>query len=86
MKDSYDFSKGKRGAVVKMPETKERITIRLDRDIVNWFRDKVDSAGGGNYQTLMNEALRAHIQPATRNLEEALRRSADKNNSGAKTA
>ena len=50
MKDSYDFNKGKRGAVVKMPETKERITIRLDRDVVDWFRDKVESEGGGNYQ------------------------------------
>jgi BrnA antitoxin of type II toxin-antitoxin system len=50
MKRQYDFSNAKRGAVVLSPQTKEKVTIRLDREILDWFRDKVDQAGGGNYQ------------------------------------
>jgi hypothetical protein len=41
-----------------MDPGKERITIRLDRDILEYFRDQVERAGGGNYQTLINNALR----------------------------
>jgi uncharacterized protein (DUF4415 family) len=74
MKESYDFSKGKRGAVVKVPAGKEKITIRLDSDIVNWFRNVVDSAGGGNYQTLMNQALRDYIEGRTPKMEDTFRR------------
>jgi uncharacterized protein (DUF4415 family) len=62
MKREYDLSKGKRGAVVPLPPEKIRITIRLDRDIVDHFRDQVREAHRGNYQTLINEALREHIQ------------------------
>jgi uncharacterized protein (DUF4415 family) len=62
MKREYDLSKGKRGAVVPLPPEKTRITIRLDRDIVDHFRDQVREAHRGNYQTLINEALREHIQ------------------------
>jgi BrnA antitoxin of type II toxin-antitoxin system len=62
MKTGYDFSKGKRGAVLPAPPGKERITIRLDSDILNHFRDQVERAGGGNYQTLINNTLRAHIE------------------------
>jgi uncharacterized protein (DUF4415 family) len=74
MKREYDFSKGKRGPVVTVPKTKERITIRLDGEILGWFRDAVERAGGGNYQTLINEALRAHIQRADEPFEKTLRR------------
>jgi uncharacterized protein (DUF4415 family) len=74
MKDSYDFSKGKRGAVVKVAPGKEKITIRLDSEIVNWFRNMVDSAGGGNYQTLMNQALRDYIEGKTPKMEDTFRR------------
>lgn len=70
MKDNYDFSKARRGALVKT--AKERITIRLDPDIIQWFRDQV--SGGGNYQTLINEALRAHISGASGDLEEMVER------------
>jgi uncharacterized protein (DUF4415 family) len=62
MKREYDLSKGKRGPVVPLPPEKVRITIRLDRDIVDHFRDQVRKAHRGNYQTLINEALREHIQ------------------------
>lgn len=70
MREQYDFSGGKRGAVVKT--TKERITIRLDPDIIQWFRDQVK--GGGNYQSVINDALREHITRQESLLEETLRR------------
>jgi uncharacterized protein (DUF4415 family) len=62
MKREYDLSKGKRGPVIRLPPEKVRITIRLDRDIVDHFRDRVRNAHRGNYQTLINEALRDYIQ------------------------
>jgi uncharacterized protein (DUF4415 family) len=51
-----DFSNARRGAVISEPG-KERITIRLDADVLAWFRAQVK--GGGNYQTLINYTLRA---------------------------
>jgi uncharacterized protein (DUF4415 family) len=72
---TYDFSKGKRGAVLPLPPGKERITIRLDTDILEYFRDAVERAGGGNYQTLINKALRDHLDRGKQaSLEETLRR------------
>ena len=72
---TYDFSKGKRGPVIPVPPGKERITIRLDTDILDYFRDMVERAGGGNYQTLINNALRAYIEGGKKpTLEETLRR------------
>ena len=53
---------------------KVRITIRIDEDVIQWFRDQVDRAGGGNYQTMLNEALRAHISEKTEPLEKKLRK------------
>jgi len=52
MKREYDFSKAKRGAVATVPKGKTRITIRLDDEILAWFRDQVERAGGGNYQSV----------------------------------
>ena len=74
MKKEYDFSRGKRGPVVRVPAGKTRVTIRLDQDVVQWFRNQVDAAGGGNYQTLMNQALREFIGRAREPLELTLRR------------
>ena len=74
MKAKYDFSKGKRGAVLPQTGNKVRITIRLDRDIVDWFRSKVEEQGGGNYQSMLNSALRKHIEHEDQSLEEVLRR------------
>ena len=74
MRREYDFSKAKRGPVISVPKGKTRITIRLDEDILAWFRHQVDQAGGGNYQTLINEALRQHIRRAREPLEATLRR------------
>ncbi len=62
MKRQYDLSKGKRGPVVPILPEKVRITIRLDREVVDHFRDRVRKAHRGNYQTLINDALREHIQ------------------------
>ena len=50
------------------------MTIRLDEDVVEWFREQVDAAGGGNYQTLMNQALREFIKRSQEPLETTLRR------------
>lgn len=74
MKAEYDFSKGTRGAVLPPSGNKVRITIRLDRDIVDWFRTKVEEQGGGNYQSMLNDALRKHIEGQDQSLEEILRR------------
>jgi uncharacterized protein (DUF4415 family) len=74
MKKEYDFSKGRRGPVVKVPPDKIRVTIRLDKDILDWFRRQVDDAGGGNYQTLINDALRSFVHRKQEALETTLRR------------
>jgi uncharacterized protein (DUF4415 family) len=74
MKSEYDFSRGKRGSVLKPPQGKTRITIRLDEDILAWFRDQVHAAGGGNYQTLINGALREYMAEKREPLEDTLRR------------
>jgi uncharacterized protein (DUF4415 family) len=74
MKANYDFSEARRGAVAPQPGNKTRITIRLDRDIVSWFKSKAESEGGGNYQTLLNDALRAYTQQEEKSLEEILRK------------
>jgi len=74
MKNQYDFSKGKRGAVAKVPPGKTRITIRLDNDILEWFRNRAHAAGGGNYQSMINEALREYLTQDREVLEDTLRR------------
>jgi uncharacterized protein (DUF4415 family) len=74
MKKEYDFSKGKRGAVLRVPPEKTRVTIRLDKDILDWFRQQVDDAGGENYQTLINQALRSFMSQKQESLETTLRR------------
>ena len=70
----YDFSKGRRGPVVPIQPGKTRITIRLDDEVLEWFRAEVHAAGGGNYQTRINDALRGHIARAKEPLEDTLRR------------
>jgi len=74
MTKEYDFSKARRGPVLKTPPGKSRITIRIDDDIIDWFKTRVEEAGGGNYQTLMNQALRRFIDQAEEPLESTLRR------------
>ncbi len=74
MNDEHDFSAAKRGPVVKAPSGKTRITIRIDDDVLAWFKEQVNLAGGGNYQTLINQALREFIESKNEPLEAILRR------------
>jgi hypothetical protein len=59
MKAEYDFSKGKRGAVIPQ-KGKTRISIFIDNATLTEFRARAEKAGTG-YQTMMNEALRAYL-------------------------
>ena len=74
MRKEYDFSKAKRGPVTAVPSGKTRITIRLDDEVIAWFKHQVNAAGGGNYQSLINKALREHIEHNEEPLEDTLRR------------
>ena len=74
MRDEYDFTYAKRGPVIPQPPGKTRITIRIDDDLLDWFKEQVHRAGGGNYQTLINAALRRHVTEKAEPLEETLRR------------
>lgn len=56
-----DFSRAKRGAIVKPEPGKTKISIRLDNTVLEYFRSLVDKAGGGNYQTLINDALLEYV-------------------------
>jgi uncharacterized protein (DUF4415 family) len=70
----YDFRRGQHGPVAPDQPGKTRITIRIDTEILNWFRDLVNERGAGNYQTMINEALRAYIYHHDKPLEETLRK------------
>lgn len=73
MKKEYDFSRGKRGPVIDTLGRKKRITIRLDDDLLQWFRDRADEHGGGNYQTMINAALREYVEDTREDLKTTLR-------------
>ena len=47
-------------AELRLPETKQTITIRLDKDVVDWFKSR-----GKGYQTRMNAVLRMYMQART---------------------
>lgn len=76
MKAEYDFSKGKRGAVIPQ-KGKTRISIFIDNGVLEEFRARAQKAGTG-YQTMMNDALRQYLsesdQPVTeKTLRQVLR-------------
>ena len=73
MKDNYDFTKGRRGAVVSSLK-KTRISIRLDQKVVGWFKDQVKEKGGRSYQALMNQVLLEYVNSKGEPLENVLRR------------
>lgn len=77
MKDNYDFSKGKRGRILPPeaePAGKVRITIRLDEDVINYFLERAgELEGRSGYQTLINNALRAHIDGKAPKIADTLR-------------
>ncbi len=78
MKSEYDFSKGKRGAVLPEPPLelgKAKISIRLDEDILQRFFEMADDSGGETgYQTLINAALREYLDGKAPKIEDTLRR------------
>ncbi len=74
MLDEYDFSQARRGPIVPPSQNKTRITIRIDTETLNWFREQVIASGGGNYQTLINDALREYVQNQQEAWEATLRR------------
>ena len=73
-KEEFSFKNATQGPVVKPSSNKTRITIRIDTDILNWFREQVNMQGGGNYQTLINEALREHTNYKKNDLEKIVRK------------
>ena len=73
-KEEYNFKKAKQGSISKPSSGKTRITIRIDTDILNWFRNEVHKRGGGNYQTLLNEALREFVNYREGDLEKTVRK------------
>jgi uncharacterized protein (DUF4415 family) len=70
----YNFEEAEQGAIVQPQPGKTRITIRIDTDVLNWFRNQVHQAGGGNYQTRINEALREYVQYRDEMFERVLRK------------
>jgi uncharacterized protein (DUF4415 family) len=78
MRQKYNFNQGKRGRIVPPePEQrgKTRITIRLDEDLVDHFLKEAEASGGAvGYQTLINDALRQHVEGKAPKLEDTLRR------------
>ena len=56
-----DFSGARRGPAIRPQPGKTKISIRLDNTVLDYFRGVVDKAGGGNYQTLINEALVEYV-------------------------
>jgi uncharacterized protein (DUF4415 family) len=78
VKEKYDFSKGQRGRIVAAEAEgggKTRITIRLDEDVLDYFLKQAEHSGGSiGYQTLINDALRQHVEGKAPRIEETLRR------------
>ena len=72
MKAEYDFSKGKRGALIKQ-KGKTRITIYIDDEVLDEFRSRAEQAGIG-YQTMMNEALKTFLGKNEQPITEAVLR------------
>jgi uncharacterized protein (DUF4415 family) len=68
MREEYDFSQARRGPILPPMAGKTRISIRIDTDVLEWFRDQVRY--GGNYQTLMNQALRNYMSRAHENVHD----------------
>jgi uncharacterized protein (DUF4415 family) len=76
MKKEYNFKNARQGAIEPSTSGKTRITIRLDNDILDWFRNFVEQKGGGNYQTLINDVLCDYVDQRSGNetLEKIVRR------------
>ena len=71
--EGYGLGEGRRGAIAPITPGKTRITIRLDNEILDWFRGQVDARGGGSYQSMINDALKDHVRRGGEALEPFLR-------------
>ncbi len=71
MQKEYDFRNGKRGPVISQ-KGKTRITICIDTDILEWFRDEAEREGQG-YQTAINQALRNYIRQDRKPIQDIVR-------------
>ncbi len=71
MLEEYDFSKGKRGSVIPH-RGKTRITIFIDTDILEWFKDEAEREGRG-YQTAINQALRNYMKQDRRPIQDIVK-------------
>jgi uncharacterized protein (DUF4415 family) len=69
MKEEYDFRQGKRGAVIPQPG-KTRITMYIDNDVLEIFRQRAENSGTG-YQTMMNQALREYLDKSSTPIDES---------------
>ncbi|MDQ5909982.1 MAG: hypothetical protein QG599_2077 [Pseudomonadota bacterium] len=74
MKKPYDFSSAHRGPVVPPESGTTAITLRIDDEVLMWFREQVNRSGGGDYLKLINNALREHVRQQSEPIEEVLRR------------
>ena len=73
MRKEYDFSKARKNPYAS--QLKRQVTIRLDEDVVDAFLKEADESGGSvGYQTLINDALRQHVEGKAPKLEDTLRR------------
>ena len=69
----HEISRERNGAVLEPSSGQTSVTIRLDEDIVRWYRTRAHQNGTGNYQTLINLALREYMAKPSVSLEETLR-------------
>lgn len=74
MKKQYDFSSAQRGPVIPPEPEMTTITLPIDNEVLGWFRDQVNRAGGGDYLKLINSALREHINQKNNPIEDIVRR------------
>jgi hypothetical protein len=72
MRNEYDFSKGKRGPVIPPDPNQVRLTLCLDANIIDYFKEQVHKTEGGNYQTLINNALHQYIEQQKESLAQLL--------------
>ncbi len=59
MPEVRDWSGARRGALYR--PIKRQLTLRLDADLVEWFKEQTGEGGDG-YQTRINAALREYVE------------------------
>jgi uncharacterized protein (DUF4415 family) len=69
MQENYDFSQGKRGAVIPTPSHQVKVNLTLDKEIIEWFQAKVNELEGGDYHQLINHALQDYIKKEEKALQ-----------------